>query len=341
MSPNQDEHQKVYDVKWIVYTRWCHRRKVNPVSAPLTVIANFLIYLFSEKEYQISTIKGYRSVISNTLKFKTGNRIGSNPVLSELIRSFELQRPVQRSLTPKWDLSWVLVCLQKAPYEPLHKVSKLHVTLKTAFLLALVTAKRCSEIHALAMDSEHLRFNQSDGSVSLMVQSGFLAKNQLPSVCQDPIVIPNLAHISNREHPDRLLCLIRALKFYLKMTKPYHQNRTRLFLPIKGKQDISKSFVLRWICYSIELAYRKFTRKDFPFLKIKAHEVRALFSSWAFSNKVLLNEILKAAVWNQSSTFAKFYLRDMSQQLQNLQDLGPVVVAQKVVGGQVNSALDA
>ena len=86
--------QKVYDVKWIVYTRWCHRRKVNLVLAPLTVIADFLTYLFSEKKYQISTIKGYRSMISNTLKFKIGNRIGSNPVLSELIRSFELQCPV-------------------------------------------------------------------------------------------------------------------------------------------------------------------------------------------------------------------------------------------------------
>ena len=135
-------------------------------------------------------------MISNTLKFKTGNRIGSiriNKILSELIRSFELQRPIQRSLTPKWDLSWVLVCLQKAPYEPLHKASKLHVKLKTAFLLALATSKRCSEIHALAMDSNHLRFNQSDGSVSLIVQTGFLAKNQLPSICPDPIVIPNLA----------------------------------------------------------------------------------------------------------------------------------------------------
>ena len=60
-------------------------------SRPLTVIADFLIYLFSEKKDQISTIKGYRSMISNTLKFKTGYRIGSNPVLSEFIRSFELQ----------------------------------------------------------------------------------------------------------------------------------------------------------------------------------------------------------------------------------------------------------
>ena len=184
-------------------------------------------------------------MISNTLKFKIGNRIGSNPVLSELIRSFELQRPVQRSLTPKWDLSWVLVCLQKDPVEPLHKASKLHVTIKTAFLLALATAKKCSELHALATDSHHLRFNQSDESVSLIVQTGFLAKKQLPSVKPDPIVIPNFARTCKRGNSDRLLCPIRALKFYLKMTSPYRQNRTRLFPPVKRNQDISKDSVSR------------------------------------------------------------------------------------------------
>ena len=332
--------QKVYDAKWTIFSNWCHTKKVNPISAPITVIADFLIFLFSEKKCQISTIKGYRSMISNTLKFKTGNRIGSNPVLSELIRSFELQQPVQRSLTPKWDLSWVLVCLQKPPFEPLDKASKFHVTIKTAFLLALATAKRCSEIHALAMDSQHLRFNQSDGSVSLILKSGFLAKNQLPSVKPDPIVVPSLARICKWEHTDRLLCPVRALKFYLKMTSSYRQNRTRLFLPIKGNKDISKDTISRWISYTVKLAYRKLTKRDISFLKIKAHEVRALSSSWAFFDKVPLNDILQAAVWNSSSTFAKFYLRDMSQQAQNLQSLGPIVVAQKVVGGQQQSAMD-
>ena len=114
--------QKVYDEKWVIFSNWCCGKKVNPVSAPLTAIADFLIFLFSEKKYQLSTIKGYRAMISNTHKFKTGN--GSNSVLSELIRSFELQRPEQRS---KWDLSLVLICLQKAPFEPLDKASKLHV----------------------------------------------------------------------------------------------------------------------------------------------------------------------------------------------------------------------
>ena len=181
------------------------------------------------------------------------------------------------------------------------------------------------------MDSNHLRFNPSDGSVSLIVQTGFLAKNQLLSIYPDPIVVPNLARICKREHSDKFLCPIRALKFYLKMTSSYCQNRTRQFLQIKGKQDLSKSSISRWISYTI-IAYRKLTCRDILFLKFKAHEVRALSSSWAFFDKVPLNEILKAAVWNQSSTCAKFCQRDMSQQLENLHTLGPIVVAKKVVG---------
>ena len=152
------------------------------------------------------------------------------------------------------------------------------------------------------MDANHLRFNQSDGSVSLIVQTGFLAKNQLPSICPDPIVIPSLARTCKREQLDRLLCLMRALKVYLKISS-YRQNRARLCIPIKGNQNISKASVSRWVSfYTIKLAYRKLTHSDISFLKIKAHEVRALPSSWAFFDKVPLNEILKAAVWNQSST---------------------------------------
>ena len=146
------------------------------------------------------------------------------------------------------------------------------------------------------MDANHLRFNQSECSVSLIVQTGFLAENQLSSICLDPIVIPSLAQTCKREHLDRLLCLIRALKFYLKMTSSYSQNRTRLFLPIKGNHDISKVSVSRWVAYTIKLAYKQFTRRDISFLKIKAHEVRVLSSAWAFFDKVPLNEILKAAV---------------------------------------------
>ncbi|KAH3724275.1 hypothetical protein DPMN_050091 [Dreissena polymorpha] len=40
------------------------------------------------------------------------------------------------------------------------------------------SAKRRSEIHALSIEDGHLRFDSSDGSVTLLCQLGFLAKNQ-------------------------------------------------------------------------------------------------------------------------------------------------------------------
>ena len=105
-------------------------------------------------------------------------------------------------------------------------------------------------------------------------------------------IFPNLAQICKWDQLDRLLCPTRALKFYLKMTSSYRQSRYRLFLTIKSNQDISKASVSRLISYTIKLAYRKLTNRDISFLKIKAHKVRALSSSF---DKVSLNEILKAA----------------------------------------------
>ena len=167
--------------------------------------------MFQEKKCQVSTVKGYRSTISNTLKFKSGQNIGSDPIISELIKYMELQRPVQRSLAPKWDLSCVLSSLCGEPFEPLHRASRFYLTLKTVFL---------SEIHALSIDPGHLRFNQSDCSVSLRTEPGFLARNQLPSICPDDILVQNLAKTVKRNDFNRLLCPVRAIKQYLKVTEP-------------------------------------------------------------------------------------------------------------------------
>ena len=93
------------------------------------------------------------------------------------------------------------------------------------------------------MDSQHLRFNQSDGSVSLILKSGFLAKNQLPSVKPDPIVVPSLARICKWEHTDRLLCPVRALKFYLKMTRSYLWQAILLFI----KQNRYLIYYIRYL----------------------------------------------------------------------------------------------
>ena len=151
---------KVYDAKWTVFTDWCHRRKIDPLHPSLGKVADFLVFLFEEKHCRPSTIKGYRSALSNTLKFGhgRGKDIGSDPRLSELIRNFERSRPAMRTVVPRWNLSCVLWSLTKAPYEPLASASLLLTSVKTAFLLALASAKRRSELHALSIEEGCISF---------------------------------------------------------------------------------------------------------------------------------------------------------------------------------------
>ena len=79
-------------------------------------------------------------MISNTFMFKSGNNItGSDPIISELFKAFEIQRPV----APKWDLAYVLTSLCKEPFEPLHQASMLFLTMQITFFSGYGFSKTC------------------------------------------------------------------------------------------------------------------------------------------------------------------------------------------------------
>ena len=303
---------KVYDAKWQIFRDWADQRKIDPIQATPQIVADFLTFLFSVKKCQVSTIKGYRPTISNTLKYKTGYDFGSHPVLSELIKSFAKQRPVDRPLAPKWDLAFVLSHMCKAPFEPLDKASLFHLSVKTVFLVTLAMARRVSEVHAFFIDSDHLRFSNLDGSLILRTQVGFLAKNQLPSRVPDSITIPKLSNFCRKsDNFNRMLCPVRAVKIYLNKTKSLRKHRK---IPTQGDQDLAKSTLSRWVKYAIKHAYGSISKNPNRLFKPRAHELRALSASWAYMNYIMLEEILKSAVWSSSSLFALHYLRDFREQ---------------------------
>ena len=74
--------------------------------------------------------------------------ISQSSDLNRLLSSFHRDRPKSSRNLPKWNLSVVLNELTKAPFEPMKDTDLKHLTLKTAFLLALASGKRHSEIHA-------------------------------------------------------------------------------------------------------------------------------------------------------------------------------------------------
>ena len=334
---HRDSTVKVYDAKWQIFRDWANQRKIDPILAIPQIVADFLTFLFSVKKCQVSTIRGYRSTISNTLKYRTGYDFGSHPVLSELIKSFAKQRPVDRSLAPKWDLAFVLSHMCKAPFEPLDKASLFHLSVKTVFLVTLATARRVSEVHAFSIDSDHLRFSNLDGSLILRTQLGFLAKNQLPLRAPDSITIPKLSNFCRKsDNFNRMLCPVRTVKIYLNKTKSLRKRRKRLFIPTQGDQDLAKPTLSRWVKYAIRNAYDTISKNPNRLFKPRAHELRAISASWAYMNYIPLEEILKSAVWSRSSLFASHYLRDFREQTENLRAMGPIIAAQKVVGGRAN-----
>ena len=92
-------------------------------------------------------IDSYRMAIVGTLG-PAGCHISQSSDLNRLLASFHRHRPKSSRNLPKLNLSVVLIELTKAPFEPMKDTDLKHLTLKTAFLIALASGKCQSKIHA-------------------------------------------------------------------------------------------------------------------------------------------------------------------------------------------------
>lgn len=333
-APQRGSTLDVYQGKWSTFTSWCRENGVNPISPSIYRLVDFLIELFTERQLSVTAIKGYKSAIASTLRVLSTWDLRWEDQITPLFRGMLLERPRPVHNTPKWDLSVVLKVLMRHPFEPMSISSMKYLTLKTVFLVALATAQRRSELHALSF--KKLAFREG-GEVILAFIPGFLAKNQGPAASRPPVTIPSLSGTISYDLPDRTLCPVRALKFYINRTKPpgIRQGRERLFLSYKegNKREIAAATISRWIVETIRLSYNTLkTSSDLRALaNISAHEVRALATSWANYRGVALQEVVSAACWSNHSTFSRFYLRDVSSLVDGMHTIGPIVSAGHVV----------
>jgi len=322
----------IYASRWKIYCDWCVDRQIDPVTAPVTKIADFLLFLFKDKGFSPSTISGYKSAIANVFVSYSRGDISTDRTLSALIRSFHVEKPKSRSLFPQWNLALVLESLLGEPYEPLQEADIKFLTYKCVFLLTLATGRRRGDVHALSMSPSCLRWAKDYSWVTIATDPVFVAKNQLANFSPEPVKIPSLANIVGRADRDRLLCPVRSLRFYLAKTKGGRGMRHRLFLPIKaGKEDISAESISRWIVQVIKRAYTDTPDQHLRLHQVRAHEVRALASSWALANGVALDNLMSASFWRGHSTFTNFYLRSLANHSDSLYSLGPIVAAQSVI----------
>ena len=190
-APQRGSTRSGYEAKWTIFTKWCVTNQVDFRSPPVKSVADFLLYLFEDRNLQPSTIDGYRSAIADKLGNSPFN-ISKDENLTRLLDSFHRDRPKSRRGIPSWNLSLVLHQLTKAPFEAIQEASLKHLIFKTVFLLALGSGKHRSEIHAW----QNIRHQSDWSKVSLYPSPSFLSKNQLAKEGPEsvaPVVIPALA----------------------------------------------------------------------------------------------------------------------------------------------------
>ena len=168
---------RLYQAKWMLFCGWCRGRGVAPVSVTVPLIVDFLVHLHRGKGLPVSAVKSYRSALNSVFALKGTDLADSHPI-SMLIRSFSKSVRPKELHPPAWDVTLVLQSLTQALYEPLRTSDEHFIAQKMLFLLALASAKRAGELHALSHRISHSR---DWGKVSFTFVAGFVAKTQDPS----------------------------------------------------------------------------------------------------------------------------------------------------------------
>ncbi|KAJ8310227.1 hypothetical protein KUTeg_012092, partial [Tegillarca granosa] len=294
--------------KLSIYHSWCDQQNVLPDSATVEQMADFFIYLHEKRNLKAVTISGYRSAIATLHKGWNGSSVSLNKDLTNLIKGIFNSNPNIRSLLPNWDLPSVLLALCDFPFEPIYTCELKILTWKTVFLLAVATASRVSELHALSVISDSLRFEKR--GVRLLPNLKFLAKSQRLGKVWNPLFIPKFDRYATDER-DLLLCPCRSLKEYVKRTKSIRGQIENLFLTYqKGFcKAAAKTTLSRWIVSLIRYVYDKLP--DLNLGEVRAHDTSRLATSWALFNGASVQSILQAAHWLTETTFTSFYLKDV------------------------------
>ncbi|XP_068248828.1 uncharacterized protein [Palaemon carinicauda] len=323
----RESSANVYQAKWKVFCGWCRGRGLSPLDASIPTIAEFLVYLREEMRLSVSAVKGYRSALSLAFRLK-GVDISSSLELSLLIRNYELTCPQSEVRPPPWNVVQVLRALKRAPFEPLRQASDRHLTWKTAFLLALASAKRVSELHGLSYDVAHSR---GWGEVTFRFVPEFIAKTQNPGVSDprfDSFKVTSLRSVTN--DPDHLLlCPVRSLRRYLKRTAAARPHVQALFVSTgRTKRRVTKNSISSWIRKVISSTLNPDSP---PSSRPRAHDVRGVATSLAFKRNFSVTQVLQAGVWKRQTTFTAHYLQDVTHRNLDTFSIGPVVAAQQLV----------
>jgi hypothetical protein len=277
-----------YEACWNHFARWCKRHDIDPFSSSVQNVLDYLQYCLDKKHLATETVRGRVHAIA----------------------AYHTRFPLQELSLHPWIRAFetgMKKALRGLPFEPMSKTKIEYVTYKTAFLLAITSAKRVGELQALSMADKYLTV--SEAGIRLALNEHFVPKvNSVRNREQQLFFTPFCPRTaSNPTQTLYTLCVRRAVLRYLEATKSFRKSDA-LFICFKGKrkgQKAHKDSIARWVKRAIELAYKAIGKTlQGP---ITAHSTRGMATTWAKFNNASLSDICDTASWSQASTFTRHY----------------------------------
>jgi hypothetical protein len=130
-----------YENRWQLFTAWCSDRAEDPVHCSVPKILEFFQSLLDGGRAP-ATLRVYVAAISSRHARVDNDTVGGHRLVSLFLKGALRLRPPRAQRAPAWDLHLVLDALCLPPFEPLAQAELKWVSTKTAFLLAIASAKR-------------------------------------------------------------------------------------------------------------------------------------------------------------------------------------------------------
>ena len=250
-----------YKSCWAKWCSWSHQRQIDPFRPAVSDLVHFLTELF-EQGKQYSTINTYRSAISSTVPPLEGTPLGQHKIVCNFMRGVFNRRPPKPRYSATWEVSLVTDLFEKWPDNSILDIKRL--SRKCAMLLALTSAKRQSDLHAL-----DLAFMQ-------YLPEG--VEFRIPGLTKTRVPGKDVTFFFPALKGNVQLCPVACLKEYFKKTE-IHRSHSGISQPLllatqRPFSPISSTSIGRWL---------KLTLKDVGIdtSVFKAHSTRGASSSAA------------------------------------------------------------
>lgn len=267
----------------VKFNLYCQKFGYNAESPSIKVILEFLTSLFDEG-CSYSTINTARSALSTMIGNVEGESIGSNILVSRLLKGVSRMRPPKCKYNFTWDTSLVLNYLSKmGSYDSL---SLRELSKKLAALLALCSGQRVQTLSKIK--TNEILFKED----RVIINISSRLKTSKPGVGTS---------MKFPRYSQRDLCVASCLQFYLNRTSIL---RTENELFIQTKKPFKKACsqtISKWLK---EILKESGVNTD----EFSSHSFRHASTSKAAVNGLSIDKIFEAAGWSgNSKVFASFY----------------------------------